>query len=57
MTSAALLLLALFGQVGLGYTGRESASAASFHIPLGVTCLGLAVWLTSTSMHQLRAQP
>lgn len=54
MTISALLLLALFGQIGLGYSGRESASAASFHIPLGVTCLGLSVWLVSSTLNMMR---
>lgn len=38
-----LLVVALFSQTGLGYVGRESTSAASWHVPLGVTTFGLAV--------------
>lgn len=38
----ALLALLLFFQTGLGYVGRDSALAASWHIPLGVTAFGLA---------------
>lgn len=39
----AVALVALtFAQVGLGYVGRETADAAAWHIPLGVTILGLA---------------
>lgn len=39
------LLVALFTQIGLGYAGRETAAAAAWHIPMGVTCLGLAAAL------------
>jgi hypothetical protein len=39
----ALLGLLLFFQTGLGYVGRDSTLAASWHIPLGVTAFGLAV--------------
>jgi hypothetical protein len=38
-----LLVVALFSQTGLGYVGRESSTAASWHVPLGVTTFGLAV--------------
>ena len=38
----ALLALLLFFQTGLGYVGRDSTLAASWHIPLGVTGFGLA---------------
>lgn len=38
----ALLALLLFFQTGLGYVGRDSTLAASWHIPLGVTAFGLA---------------
>jgi hypothetical protein len=39
------VVLALFAQTGLGYVGRESGFAASWHIPLGVLTFGLAVAL------------
>jgi hypothetical protein len=38
---AALVLLALFTQTGLGYVGRETTVAASLHVPLGVLTFGL----------------
>lgn len=38
-----LLALLLFFQTGLGYVGRDSTLAASWHIPLGVTSFGLSV--------------
>lgn len=33
-----------FAQVGLGYVGRDTAAAASWHIPLGVAIFGLATY-------------
>lgn len=39
---AAVVLAVLFAQTGLGYVGRESTAAASWHVPLGVTVFGLA---------------
>jgi hypothetical protein len=44
-----LTLLVLFGQTGLGYVGRESATAASIHIPVGVTIFGLVALQTGAS--------
>lgn len=45
----AVALAALtFAQVGLGYVGRETLSAAAWHIPLGVTIFGLAAFQVST---------
>lgn len=35
------ILLLLLAQVGLGYAGRESAVAASLHVPNGVLLFGL----------------
>ncbi len=40
-----VLVVALFAQTGLGYVGRETAEAAAWHVPLGVTIFGLAVYL------------
>lgn len=40
---AVLLVLLLFSQTGLGYVGRNSGFAASWHIPLGVATFGVAV--------------
>lgn len=40
---AAGLVIAMFVQTGLGYAGRTSLVAASWHVPLGVTVFGLAV--------------
>lgn len=38
---AGAIFLLVFGQVGLGYAGRESAMAASLHVPNGVLLFGL----------------
>jgi len=44
----AVALMALtFAQVGLGYVGRETATAAAWHIPIGVTIFGLACYQLS----------
>jgi hypothetical protein len=41
----AVALVALtFAQVGLGYVGRETAAAASWHVPNGVAIFGLATY-------------
>ncbi len=36
-------VLLVVAQLGLGYSGRESATAMSFHIPNGVLIFGLSV--------------
>lgn len=42
---SAALVAALFAQTGLGYVGQETAEAAAWHVPLGVTIFGFAVYL------------
>jgi hypothetical protein len=43
--AVAVALLALsFAQVGLGFVGRETAAAASWHIPVGVAIFGLTTY-------------
>jgi hypothetical protein len=44
MTVAVVLVVLLAAQIGLGYSGRESLEAAAWHVPLGVTIFGLAVY-------------
>jgi hypothetical protein len=44
--AVALAALA-FAQIGLGYVGRETLSAAAWHIPLGVTIFGLRTFQLS----------
>lgn len=46
---AGALAVAMFAQVGLGYVGRTSLDAASWHVPLGVTIFGLAACNTMLS--------
>jgi hypothetical protein len=35
-----LIMVLLFAQIGLGYSGRESTGAASWHLPNGVLLMG-----------------
>ena len=44
---SALLLLLVTSQLGLGYAGRESAAAASWHVPNGVLIFGVLAGLLS----------
>ncbi|MFP5327854.1 MAG: hypothetical protein ACLGHT_10280 [Acidimicrobiia bacterium] len=44
---AAVLLVVLTAQIGLGYAGRESSEAAAWHVPLGVLAFGIAVYQLS----------
>lgn len=39
-----VLVVLVVLQMGLGYAGREAAAAAAWHVPLGVSIFGLAVW-------------
>jgi hypothetical protein len=47
-------LCLLFAQTGLGYVGRESAAAASWHLPLGVAIFGLATLQAAGSVSLVR---
>jgi len=38
-----LLVLLTLVQIGLGYSGRDSADAKAWHVPMGVLLFGLAV--------------
>ncbi len=42
MTMSLAVAVGLFCQTGLGYVGRESTAAASWHVPLGVAIFGLS---------------
>jgi heme A synthase len=44
-TVAAVLVVLISAQIGLGYSGRDSLEAAAWHVPMGVTIFGLAVYL------------
>lgn len=50
-----LLLLLVVAQFGLGYGGRESAAAASLHVPNGVLIFGITAALLALTLP--RAQP
>jgi hypothetical protein len=44
-------VLLVIGQLGLGYSGRESATALSLHIPNGVLIFGLSIAIVSQLPH------
>jgi hypothetical protein len=46
---AGLLVVLVFAQVGLGYSGRESLDARAWHVPNGVAIFGLAMWAAARS--------
>jgi hypothetical protein len=50
-----VILGLLVAQIGLGYTGRESAIAVSWHVPNGVLLFGLAVLNATLALTHLRA--
>ena len=53
-----MLLLLVVSQIGLGYGGRESASAAALHIPNGVLIFGVTTaLLTLTLTRRFSATP
>lgn len=52
MLALSLLTVALVvGQIGLGYTGRESATALSWHIPNGVLIFGISAAILAQLPH------
>lgn len=42
---SAVLVVLLTVQIGLGYMGRQSLEAASWHVPVGVAAFGVTVYL------------
>ena len=44
---AAAIVVLMTVQIGLGYSGRESADAAAWHVPNGVAIFGLAIYQVS----------
>ena len=44
---AAAIVVLMTLQIGLGYSGRDAADAAAWHIPNGVAIFGLAVYQVS----------
>ena len=51
MGLAVVSALLVVAQLGLGYSGRTSATAMSFHIPNGVLIFGLSVAIISQLPH------
>lgn len=49
--NAALLVLVI-SQIGLGYSGRDDADAASIHVPMGVLVFGLSVLIAGMAFSQ-----
>jgi hypothetical protein len=47
IAATAVLLVLVFAQVGLGYSGRENLDARAWHIPNGVAIFGLSTWLAA----------
>lgn len=41
---AALIVVLVFAQTGIGYVGRTSLDASAWHIPLGVFIMGLSMY-------------
>ncbi len=54
--SVGLLALA-FSQVGLGFVGRDTASAAAWHIPVGVAIFGLTTYQLALVRQWVRGAP
>jgi hypothetical protein len=50
MVLAAINVVALFGQTGLGIVGRETTMAASLHVPLGVAIFGITMVQTTLAV-------
>jgi hypothetical protein len=51
---SALLVVLLVAQLGLGYSGRESAGAAAWHVPNGVLIFGLSAAILARSLPRQR---
>ncbi|MGD9713488.1 MAG: hypothetical protein AB7V46_15690 [Thermomicrobiales bacterium] len=45
-----MLVLLTLAQTGLGYSGRESADAKAWHVPLGVLLFGMAIAISSLAL-------
>ena len=50
-----LLLVLVIAQLGLGYAGRESNTAASWHVPNGVLIFGMTAALLVSALARRRA--
>lgn len=49
--NAALMVLVI-SQIGLGYSGRDDADAASIHVPMGVLVFGLSGLIAGMAFSQ-----
>ena len=47
---SALLLVLVVAQIGLGYGGRESSAAASWHVPNGVLIFGVTAAILALAL-------
>lgn len=55
LTVAALIGMLTFGQVGLGYVGREELEAAAWHVPNGVLLMALSTYQWATLQARVAA--
>lgn len=55
MVLAFTVLVLLFAQAGLGYSGRSNSSLISWHVPLGVAIMGLSSF--TAALAWLRPMP
>jgi hypothetical protein len=55
MAIAGAVALLTFTQIGLGYVGRDTAEAASLHVPNGVLLMGLAAYQFADLSTRLRS--
>jgi hypothetical protein len=46
---ALIIGMLVFAQIGLGYVGRDSLEAASWHVPNGVLLMGLTTYQFATA--------
>lgn len=57
LTVAGAIAMLTFGQVGLGYVGREQVEAAAWHIPNGVLLMGLGTYQWASLQARLTGSP
>lgn len=57
LTLAAALGMLTFGQVGLGYIGRETLEAAAWHVPNGVLLMALSTYQLAVLQQRVSARP
>ena len=55
LTVAAAIAMLTFGQVGLGYVGREELEAAAWHVPNGVLLMALSTYQWASLQARLAA--